>query len=127
MVTNVLAIEVTRPFNPNRRDGDLAIDYADWIHYPADYNGGIVNDVSVNTCDKVAIRYPLVTTKFDLPSLSVAHLQVDAEVINYSNEETDATVKGKINDNISFEQKVHLMAGETKDVTFTPDVILNSM
>ena len=118
---NVLAIEVTRPFNPQKKEGDLAIDYADWIHYPADYNGGIVNDVSVNTYDKVAIRHPLVTTKFDLPSLLVAHLQVDAEVINYSDEETDATVKGKINDDISFEQKVHLMPGETKNVTFVPE------
>ncbi|HEY6978007.1 MAG TPA: glycoside hydrolase family 2 TIM barrel-domain containing protein, partial [Chitinophagaceae bacterium] len=118
---NVLAIEVTRPFNPQKRNGDLAVDYADWIHYPADYNGGIINDVSVNTCNKIAIRHPLVTTKFDLPSLSVAHLQVDAEVINYSNAETDATIRGKINDDISFEQKVHLKAQETKSVTFTPD------
>jgi exo-1,4-beta-D-glucosaminidase len=118
---NVLAIEVTRPFNPQRRDGDLAVDYADWIHYPADYNGGIINDVAVNTCDKVAIRHPLVTTKFDLPSLAVAHLQVNADVINYSDEETDATIKGKINDDINFEQKVHLKAGETMNVTFTPD------
>ncbi|MEO8713018.1 MAG: sugar-binding domain-containing protein, partial [Parafilimonas sp.] len=37
---NVLAIEILRPFNPNKEDGDLAIDYADWIHYPPDYNGG---------------------------------------------------------------------------------------
>ncbi len=118
---NVLAIEITRPFNPQKRDGDLAIDYADWIHYPADYNGGIVNDVSISTCDKVAVRHPLVTTKFDLPSLAVAHLQANAEVINYSDEETDATVKGKINDEINFEQKVHLMPGETKSITFTPD------
>jgi len=118
---NVLAIEVTRPFNPNRRDGDLAIDYADWIHYPADYNGGIVNDVSINTCDKIAIRYPLVTTKFDLPSLSVAHLTVDARVSNYSDKDENVTVKGKINDNINFEQKVQLQPHETKDVTFTPD------
>ncbi len=118
---NVLAIEITRPFNPQKRDGDLAIDYADWIHYPADYNGGIVNDVSISTCDKVAVRHPLVTTKFDLPSLAVAHLQANAEVINYSDEETDATVKGKINDEINFEQKVHLMPGETKSITFTPN------
>jgi exo-1,4-beta-D-glucosaminidase len=118
---NVLAIEVTRPFNPQKREGDLAIDYADWIHYPADYNGGIVNDIVVNTCDKVAVSHPLVITKFDLPSLSVAHLQVDAEVINYSNEEADVRVKGKINDDINFEQKVHLTPGETKDITFTPD------
>ncbi len=118
---NVLAIEVMRPVNPQKKDGDLAIDYADWIHYPADYNGGIVNDVTINTCDKVAIRHPLVTTKFDLPSLAVAHLQVDADVINYSKEETDVIVKGKINDDVNFEQKLHLMPLETKAISFMPE------
>jgi len=118
--TNVLAIEITRPFNPNRRGGDLAIDYADWIHYPPDYNGGIVNDVGIKTYDKVGIEHPLVTTHFDLPSLAVAHLQVDADVINFSDKEEDAIVKGKINNDINFEKKVHLMPGERKQVTFIP-------
>lgn len=116
---NILAFEITRPYDPQKRDGDLAIDYADWIHYPADYNGGIVNDVVINSCDRVAVRYPLVTTKFDLPSLDVAHLQVDAQVINFSDEAADVTLNGKINDDISFEQKVHLLPRESKDVTFT--------
>jgi exo-1,4-beta-D-glucosaminidase len=115
---NVLAIEIMRPFNPNKRDGDLAIDYADWIHYPPDYNGGIVNNVEIKTYDKVGIRYPLVTTKFDLPSLGVAHLQVDAEAINYTDKEEDAIVKGKINDDIQFQQKVHLMPDEKRQVSF---------
>ncbi len=44
-VANVLALEIKRPINPQKRGGDLAIDYADWIHYPPDYNGGIVNDI----------------------------------------------------------------------------------
>ena len=75
---NVLAIEILRPFNPNKENGDLAIDYADWIHYPPDYNGGIVNNVEIKTYNKVGVAYPLVTTHFDLPSLNVAHLNVDA-------------------------------------------------
>src|SRR6266496_587276 len=115
---NVLAIEILRPFNPNKRDGDLAIDYADWIHYPPDYNGGIVNNLEIKTYDQVGIRYPLVTTKFDLPSLDVAHLQVDAEVINYTDKEKDAVVKGKINDDIQFQQKIHLLPNEKKEVSF---------
>jgi len=117
---NVLALEIKRPFNPNKKGGDLAIDYADWIHYPPDYNGGIVNDVEIKTYDKVGIQYPLVTTKFDLPSLSVAHLSVDALVTNYSKSEQDAVVKGKINSDVTFEQKVHLRPGEIKNVTFSP-------
>ncbi|MGZ3814890.1 MAG: glycoside hydrolase family 2 protein, partial [Mucilaginibacter sp.] len=116
---NVLALEITRPFDPQKHKGDLAIDYADWIPYPPDYNGGIVNDVEIKTYDKVGIQYPLVTTNFDLPSLAVAHLNVDALLTNYSKNEQDVVVKGKINNNISFEKKVHLMPNEIKNVTFT--------
>jgi exo-1,4-beta-D-glucosaminidase len=117
---NVLALEIRRPINPQKRGGDLAIDYADWIHYPPDYNGGIVNDIEIKTYDRVGIQYPLVTTKFDLPSVSEAALTVDALVTNYSAEPQDVLVKGKINTDISFEKKVHLGANEIADVTFTP-------
>ncbi|MDP4211366.1 MAG: glycoside hydrolase family 2 protein [Bacteroidota bacterium] len=117
---NVLAIEVARPFNPNRRGGDLAIDYADWIHYPADYNGGIVNDVEIGYCDKISVQHPLVSTTFDLPSLATAHLEVDAELINYSDKAENAVLSGKINDDISFQMDVHLQAGESKNLSFDP-------
>ena len=115
---NILAIEIKRPFNPNKRGGDLAIDYADWIHYPPDFNNGIVNNIEIKTFRKVGVEYPLVTTKFDLPSLAIAHLQVDAMAVNYTDKPEDITVKGKINNDISFEQKVHLMPREKKQVSF---------
>ncbi|HWD86964.1 MAG TPA: glycoside hydrolase family 2 protein [Mucilaginibacter sp.] len=118
--SNVLALEIKRPVNPQHKGGDLAIDYADWIHYPPDYNGGIVNDIEIKTFDKVGIQYPLVTTHFDMPSLETAHLSVDALVTNYSKNPQDVVVKGKINDNINFEQKVHLGPNEIKNITFTP-------
>ena len=117
---NVLALQIRRPINPNKRGGDLAIDYADWIHYPPDYNGGIVNDVEVKTYDRVGIRYPLVTTRFDLPSLDIAHLTVDALVTNYSSNPQDVIVKGRINDGLPFEKKVHLEGNAMANVTFTP-------
>lgn len=119
--TNVLAIELIRPFNTNKKDGDLAIDYADWIPYPADFNGGIINDVVVKTFNGIEIKHPLVTTKFDLPSLEVAHLDVDAEVKNYTNKAAEVVVKGVINSSISFEKTVTLQANETKKVTFSSD------
>ncbi len=118
--TNVLALEITRPFNPNKQDGDLAIDYADWIHYPADYNAGIINNAEIKTCDKIMVLHPMVTTNFDLPSLEVAHLTAEAEVTNYADAAEDVTVKGKINDDISFEKQVHLNPSETKTVVFSP-------
>jgi exo-1,4-beta-D-glucosaminidase len=117
---NVLALEIRRPINPNHRGGDLAIDYADWIHYPPDYNCGIVNDVEVKTFDRVGIRYPLVTTKFDLPSLDVAHLSVDALVTNYSANPQEVTVEAKINNDITVKKRVSLTAKEVASVTFTP-------
>jgi exo-1,4-beta-D-glucosaminidase len=117
---NVLALEVKRPFDPNKRGGDLAIDYADWIHYPSDYNGGIVNDVEISTCDQIAVRHPLVTTQFDLPSLAVAHLQVDAAISNYSDKPEKAMIRGKINEDIRFQQEVLLQPGESRNVHFDP-------
>jgi exo-1,4-beta-D-glucosaminidase len=118
---NILALEIKRPFNPNKQKGDLAIDYADWIHYPPDYNGGIVNDVEIRTYDKVGIQYPLVTTRFEMPSLDVAHLTVDALLTNYSGSGQDVVVKGTINSDITFEKKVHLNANEVMNVSFSPD------
>jgi exo-1,4-beta-D-glucosaminidase len=118
--TNVLALQIRRPINPQHRGGDLAIDYADWIHYPPDYNAGIINDVEIKTYDRVGIQYPLVTTHFDLPNLETAHLTVDALITNYSTSPQDVIVKGHINSDITFEKKVHLNANEIANVTFTP-------
>ena len=115
---NTLAIEVARPVNPNKRGGDLAVDYADWIHYPADYNGGILNGLEIHLSDGVAIRYPLVTTRFDLPSLATAHLDLTCEVVNYSDQAENVLVEGKINGNLQVEQPVHLSPGETREVEF---------
>jgi exo-1,4-beta-D-glucosaminidase len=117
---NTIALEITRPFNPEKKDGDLAIDFADWVPHPADYNGGIVNKVSINAYDKVAVRYPLVTTKFDLPSLDIAHLTVDAELVNYSNTLQEVTLKAIINESIPVQKKIRLLPGEIKSVTFLP-------
>ncbi|MEO8711717.1 MAG: glycoside hydrolase family 2 protein, partial [Parafilimonas sp.] len=97
----------------------LAIDYADWIHYPPDYNGGIVNNVEIKTFNKVGVAHPLVTTHFDLPSLNVAHLNVYAVVTNYTGSEQDALIKGKINSDVNFEQTIHLMPNEKKEISFT--------
>ncbi len=118
---NVLALEIKRPVHPNKRGGDLAIDYADWIPYPPDYNGGIINDIELKTFDRAGIQYPLVTTHFDGTSLAVAHLTVDALVTNYSVSPQEVTVRGKINSDVFFEKKMHLKAGEMTEVTFTPD------
>ena len=118
---NVLALEIRRPINPQKNGGDLAIDYADWIHYPPDFNAGIVNDVEIRTYDRVGIEYPLVTTHFDLPSLDVAHLSVDVLVTNYSDGPQDVRVMGKIDGKIDFEKSVHLEGKERANVRWVPE------
>jgi exo-1,4-beta-D-glucosaminidase len=55
-----------------------------------------------------------------MPSLAVAHLTVDALVTNYSENAQDITVKGKINNDIAFEKKLHLGPDEIRNITFTP-------
>ena len=117
---NVLALQITRPLRPNRDGGDLAIDYADWIPDQPDFNGGIVNDVEIISYDKVGVDYPMVTTHFDLPALTVAHLSVDARITNYEDAEEDALVKGDINGNIHFEKKIHLKPLESTDISWDP-------
>ena len=122
---NVLALEILRPFNPNRKDGDLAIDYADWIHYPPDYNGGIVNEVMIHGYNKVGVQYPQVVTHFDLPSLEVAHLTVHALVTNYTDKPQTVEVKALINNHIPIKQMVTLAARQQKDVSFSPKAFHN--
>jgi len=116
---NVLALEILRPFNPNRKNGDLAIDYADWIHYPPDYNGGIVNEVVVQGYNKVGVQYPHVVTHFDLPSLEVAHLTVHGLVTNYTRQHQQVEVEAAINKEIKVTKKISLAPGQKTDISFT--------
>jgi exo-1,4-beta-D-glucosaminidase len=118
---NVLALEITRPFLPNKDGGDLAIDYADWIPDPPDWNAGILNDVKILTRKQVGLAYPLVTTRFDLPSLALAHLTIDARLNNYSGKAQDLVIKGVIDGSIHFEKKVRVSDAPYTDITFDPD------
>ncbi len=113
---NAIAVQITGPTN---FQSDLTIFFIDWNPSPPDKNMGIVNDVVVRTSGAAKIRNPLVSTKLDLPSLSVAHLTVVAEVTNGSNAAVSGTVDGNIG-TVTFSQPVTLAARETKRVTFTP-------
>ncbi len=112
---NYLAVEVFAP-----RKDDLAITWVEWNPAPPDKNMGIWHEVLLTASDPVKVRYPQVVTEFDLPSLEVAHLNVSAEVQNYSDKPVRGTLKGTI-ENIEFTKKVSLGANEVKVVTFTPD------
>jgi exo-1,4-beta-D-glucosaminidase len=112
---NYLAVEVFAP-----RKDDLAITWVEWNPAPPDKNMGIWHEVLLTASDPVKIRYPQVVTHFDLPSLEVAHLNVSAELQNYSDKPVSGTLKGKI-EKIEFTKEVSLEANEVKVITFTPD------
>src|SRR4030095_4661532 len=98
---------------------DLAWTWVDWNPMPPDKNLGIYRDVYVTTSGPVTVRYPQVVTNFDLPSLDVAHLTINAELSNVSN----SAVEGNLNcrfDGVQVTQKVKLEPHETKHVSFDP-------
>src|SRR5262249_29160251 len=98
----------------------LAITWVDWNPTPPDKDMGLWRDVYVTVTGPVALRYPQVITKVEMPSLKKAHLTVSAELRNPGNRPVKATLHGKI-EKIDFEQTIELAAQETRRITFTPD------
>ena len=112
---NVLAVQV---FSPT--DKDLAITFVDWNPAPPDKNMGLFREVDISTSGPVALRYPAVTSVVDSPANDKAHLTVAALLKNAANHPVKGTLKGRI-EKIEFSQDVEVGAGESKDVTFTPE------
>lgn len=112
---NTLAIEV---FPPEPRD--LAITLVDWAPMPPDKEMGVWRDVYITATGPLAIRFPAVLSKLNVPSTNEAELTVRTEISNATDEPVDATVKGRIGD-ISFEQPVHLGPKDTQVVRFAPE------
>jgi exo-1,4-beta-D-glucosaminidase len=113
--TNSLAIEIAPPL-----PRDLAITLVDWAPMPPDKEMGLWRDVHIFATGPVALRYPAVVTKLNLPSTKEAWLTVRAELTNAREGPVDAVVKGRIED-LSFEQSVHLAAKETQVIHFRPE------
>src|SRR6202045_1191424 len=112
---NVLAVQVWAPTEAN-----LAITFVDWNPAPPDKNMGLWREVYLTTSGPVALRYPTVVSKLDLPGNDSARLTVTAQLKNGASHPVNGKLKGQI-ENIAFEQDVELAANESKDVTFTPD------
>jgi exo-1,4-beta-D-glucosaminidase len=113
--TNVLAAQAYSP-----TDKDLAITFVDWNPAPPDKNMGLFRDVEVRTSGPVALRYPTVVSKVDLPANENAHLTVTALLKNATNQGVRGTLKGNT-EGIEFSQDVELGPNESKDVSFTPE------
>jgi exo-1,4-beta-D-glucosaminidase len=116
---NVVAVEVSAP-----HANELGITWVDWNPTPPDKDMGLWQEVVLSASGPVAVRHPSVETKFDLPSLSTAHLTVRTELQNATNSSVSGTLRGKIlgaGSAIEFSQKVQLSGGEQRAVAFTPD------
>ena len=109
-----LAVEIWPP-----QPDDLAITFVDWNPLPADKDMGIWRDVSLTATGPVALRYPQVISKLDLPSLDKAHLTVTAELTNATDQAVKGVLKGKI-ESVEISQAVTLGPKETKVVSFAP-------
>ncbi len=112
--TNSLAVEVFPP-----RPRDLAITLVDWAPMPPDKEMGIWRDVSISATGLVALRYPAVFTKLNLPSTDHAKLTIRAYLQNASNKPVQGALKGQIG-NIRFSKNVRLNPGETRAVLLDP-------
>ena len=86
---------------------------------PPDKEMGIWRDVHITTTGPIALRYPAVLTKINLPSKDRAMLTVRAELTNAADHPVEAVVKGHI-ENLAFEQPIRLGPKETQVVHFTP-------
>lgn len=113
---NCLAFEIFPP-----KGMDLTITWVDWNPTPPDRGMGVWYDVTVSATGTVAIENPFVVTRLNLPSVDQARLTVTAELRNTSEKQVKGKFAGKI-EKISFSQNLTLAPGETKTVSFTPDL-----
>jgi len=112
---NVLAVQVFAP-----TENDLAITFVDWNPAPPDKNMGLWREVYLTASGPVALRYPTVVSKLNLPTNDSAQLTVTAQLKNGTAQPVKGKLKGQIG-SVAFEQEVKLDANQTKDFTFTPD------
>jgi exo-1,4-beta-D-glucosaminidase len=112
---NVLAVQVFAP-----TENDLAITFVDWNPAPPDKNMGLWREVYLTTSGPVALRYPTVVSKLNLPANDSARLTVTAQLKNGTDHGVNGKLRGQI-ENVAFEQNVELTANESKDVTFTTE------
>jgi exo-1,4-beta-D-glucosaminidase len=125
--------DVTRVLEPGRRNAiaaevfgpephDLSIMWVDWNPTPPDKNMGLWGDVYLTTSGPLALRYPHVIPRLDVPGLKSAALTVTAEVWNTTDRAVTGIVNGAI-ESIRFSREVVLKPHEKTIVRFTPQEV----
>jgi len=113
--TNVVALQV-HPADPRR---SLSIGWVDWNPTPPDNNMGPWRGVDIVQSGPVQLRFAHVTPTLSLPDLAHAALTVKVEARNLDAVAHEATISGVVA-GVSLHRTVHLAAGETQTVAFTP-------
>jgi exo-1,4-beta-D-glucosaminidase len=113
--TNILALSVHAG---DPRTG-LSIGWVDWNPTPPDNNMGPWRGVDIVRTGPVEIRFPQVASKLSLPDLGHAALTVNVQARNLDASAHDATITGVVA-GISLRRTIHLAAGETQAVSFSP-------
>lgn len=112
---NILAMQV-HPADPRK---SLSIGWVDWNPTPPDNNMGPWRGVDIVQTGPVTLSFPHVAPTLSLPDLSRATLDVKVTAKNLDTVAHDATIAGTVA-GVSLQQTVHLAAGQTQVVSFSP-------
>ena len=116
---NVVALAISAP-----KAGELGITFVDWNPAPPDKEMGLWQDVVLRERGPVAIRYPFVDSRLELPAAANARLTVRAELQNASDAAVKGTLRGKImgaSVPVEFSQAIELKAKEIREIELSPE------
>jgi exo-1,4-beta-D-glucosaminidase len=113
---NTLALRV----HPTGAQRALTIGWVDWNPIPPDNNMGPWRGVDIVQTGPVQLRFAQVTSALSLPDLQRAALTVKVELWNLDNVPHEVAVSGEAAE-IPLQRNVHLDAGQTQTVVFSPD------
>lgn len=110
---NKLAIKITPP-----KPGDFTIGFVDWAPTPPDKNMGVWRTVSLIQTGLLAIKTPFVSTKVNKESLDEAWVQLELDLMNYS-EEPQSTIVNCEFQGQRISKKVEVDGGASQKVIIT--------
>jgi exo-1,4-beta-D-glucosaminidase len=116
---NVVALAISAP-----KAGELGITFVDWNPTPPDKDLGLWQEAVLRERGPVAVRYPFVDSRLNLPAADQARLIVRAELQNATDTPVKGTLRGQITGEtapIEFAQAVELAAKETREIVISPE------
>jgi len=97
----------------------LGLGWVDWNPTPPDNNMGPWRGVDIVRTGPVELRFAHVASRLSLPDLGHAGLTASVQAQNLDGSAHDATITGVVA-GVSLRRTIHLAAGETQTVSFSP-------